>query len=65
LIETAKINGHDPYWYLRFLLEKLPLAQNEQDYKALLPIYIDKEELKSFKANCDLSFEATSNSQVG
>jgi len=24
IIETAKANGLEPYWYLRILLEKLP-----------------------------------------
>ena len=37
LIETAKANGHEPYWYLRKLFEKLPLARTRADYLALLP----------------------------
>lgn len=37
LIETAKACGLEPYWYLRFLFEKLPFAQNLDDYEALLP----------------------------
>lgn len=45
LIETAKANGLEPYHYLRFLLEKLPLAQSQDDYKALLPQYLDKSQL--------------------
>ena len=37
LIETAKANGRDPYWYLRELFEQLPLARTRADYLALLP----------------------------
>ena len=37
LIETAKACGLEPYWYLRFLFEKLPFAQALEDYEALLP----------------------------
>ncbi len=46
LIETAKANGLRPYEYLRFLFEKLPYAQTEQDYKNLLPKNIDPGLLK-------------------
>ena len=41
LIETAKANGLEPYAYLRYIFKKLPLAQNEQDLKDLLPYNID------------------------
>ncbi|MCB9480352.1 MAG: transposase domain-containing protein [Desulfobacteraceae bacterium] len=36
-IETVKANNLEPCWYLRHLLEKLPDALHEEDYKALLP----------------------------
>ena len=45
LIETAKANDLEPYWYLRHLIEKLPDAMTEDDYKALLPQYLDKSQL--------------------
>ena len=45
LIETAKANGLEPYAYLRYLFEKLPLADSTEAYKALLPQYIDKASL--------------------
>ena len=45
LIETAKANGLEPYWYLRYLLENLPEAMTEDDYKALLPQYLDSSQL--------------------
>jgi transposase len=37
LIETAKACGLDPYQYLRFLFEKIPYANSQTDYAALLP----------------------------
>jgi transposase len=37
LIETAKACGLDPYQYLRLLFEKIPYAQSEADYAALIP----------------------------
>jgi len=45
LIETAKANGLEPYWYLRYLLDKLPEAMTEDDHRALLPQYLDKSQL--------------------
>lgn len=41
LIETAKANGHKPYFYLRYLFEHLPLAKTREDYKNLLPQFVD------------------------
>ena len=41
LIETAKASGLKPYEYFRFLFGKLPYAKSEEDYKKLLPQYID------------------------
>jgi len=43
LVETAKANGLEPYNYLRYIFEKLPLAQTDEDYKNLLPQYVDRE----------------------
>ena len=37
IIETAKANGHEPYWYLRKLFEELPAARNEEDILRLTP----------------------------
>jgi transposase len=45
LIETAKANDLEPYWYLRYLFDRLPLAKTEEDYKALLPMYVDKTKI--------------------
>ncbi len=37
LVETAKANGIDPYRYLTWLFERLPLAKTVDDYDALMP----------------------------
>ena len=37
LVETAKVNGQEPYTWLRHVLEQLPHAQSVADYEALLP----------------------------
>ena len=37
LVETAKANGLKPYRYLCYLFDRLPLAQSDNDYQALLP----------------------------
>jgi transposase len=46
LIETAKANGLEPYIYLRYLFEKLPTLKATDGYKALLPQYLDEDQLK-------------------
>jgi transposase len=47
LIETAKANGLKPYAYLRYLFDQLPLAKTEEDYRSLLPPYVDPSRLNS------------------
>ncbi|WP_143326055.1 transposase domain-containing protein, partial [Paraburkholderia ribeironis] len=37
LVESAKANGIDPYCYLTWLFQRLPLAKTVDDYDALLP----------------------------
>lgn len=37
LVETAKVNGQEPYAWLRHALERLPLATSVEDYETLLP----------------------------
>lgn len=48
IIETAKANGHEPFWYLQHLFKKLPEAKNGKDFQALLPYNLNFSEL-SFK----------------
>jgi transposase len=38
LIETAKANGQEPYWYLRKLFEALPAARTEAEVLLLAPL---------------------------
>ncbi len=45
LIETAKANSLEPYKYLRYLFEKIPYAEGEEDFKALLPVNLIPEQL--------------------
>ncbi len=45
LIETAKANKLEPYWYLKYLFENLPEAMSNDDFRQLLPMYVDKETL--------------------
>jgi len=49
LIETAKANDLEPYRYLRYLFERLPMAETEADYKALLPQYVDRDLITNMK----------------
>ncbi len=50
LIETVKACGLDPYQYLRFVFEKIPRAQTEEDYKSLLPQNLSAQHLLKFMA---------------
>lgn len=43
----AKANQLEPYKYLRYLFEKLPLAKTVEDYKKLLPNNITRELLET------------------
>jgi transposase len=37
IIETAKANGHEPYWYLRHLFTQILQVLNDDDMLAILP----------------------------
>lgn len=37
LIETAKANKLEPYAYLRYIFDRLPLVSELNDYEVLLP----------------------------
>lgn len=37
LVETAKANNLEPYRYLRYVFEKIPLAETDDDYRQMLP----------------------------
>jgi transposase len=38
IIETAKANGLEPYWYLRKLFEELPTARTDAEIERLAPL---------------------------
>lgn len=43
IIETAKLNGFEPYFYLKYLLTQLPIYQrNGRDIEGLLPWNVEK-----------------------
>ncbi|WP_163341003.1 IS66 family transposase [Desulfopila sp. IMCC35008] len=46
LVETAKANSLEPYRYLRYLFERVPVAQTVEDYKQLMPGYLTPEMLE-------------------
>jgi transposase len=46
LVETAKANGLEPYAYLRYLFTKLPMAESLEDFEALLPVTIEKNQIE-------------------
>ena len=45
LIQTAKINGLNPYHYLKFLFQKLPLIDRADQLKGLLPMDLTPEQI--------------------
>jgi transposase len=48
IIETAKANGLDPYGYLKYIIEQLPLAESLEQIEALLPWNINNEALTAW-----------------
>jgi len=47
LIECAKINGMEPYAYLRHVFTELPKAGSVEAIEALLPGNFDKDQIGS------------------
>ena len=47
LVETAKANGLEPYRYLRYIFERLPYAKTPEDYRKLIPPYLDRNEFEA------------------
>jgi len=47
IIESAKLNGLNPYLYLRFLFSKLPVVRDNRDeLRKLLPCFVTADEIK-------------------
>ncbi|MGN8200634.1 IS66 family transposase, partial [Salinisphaera sp. RV14] len=53
LIETAKANGHEPHAWLRFVLERLPMATTVDELEALLPWNLHAQDLAMNLAACE------------
>ena len=43
LIESAKANNLEPYYYLRYIFTRIPLCENSEELKELLPHLCDPE----------------------
>jgi len=50
ILETAKANGLEPYWYTRVLLEKLPELKTKEDFLSYTPQNIDKKLVSDLQA---------------
>jgi transposase len=49
IVETAKANGLEPYWYLRVLLKNLPQLKTADDFRPFSPQNIDKSLVQTEK----------------
>ena len=49
ITETAKANGLEPYRYMRYLFENLLHAKHEDDFRNLLPQYVDRSKMKEYR----------------
>jgi transposase len=50
LIETAKANGLEPFSYLRYVFERLPLLKTPDEYRLLLPQYVDRSAVNGLRS---------------
>lgn len=48
LIETAKLNKLEPYWYIRYVLAKLPFIEETGNWEALLPGNLSSETILAY-----------------
>ncbi|MBN2861935.1 MAG: IS66 family transposase [Bacteroidales bacterium] len=53
IIETAKANGLEPYWYLRYLFEKLPACKCDDEIRLIMPNRIDPDIVNKFRGGVD------------
>lgn len=49
IIETAKANDLEPYWYLRYLFDNILQAKSDEALIKLLPTKISQETLKNYQ----------------
>jgi len=50
IIETAKINGHEPFFYLYYLFSRLPYAKDAAAISELLPFNVPRKEVFDYAA---------------
>ena len=48
LIESAKANNLEPYYYLRYIFEKMAGCTNKEEFRSLLPDMITQEMIKVY-----------------
>jgi hypothetical protein len=53
IIETAKGNGLEPYWYMRYLLEKLTTCQTDDEIYKLMPNKIGTDVISRFRSGAN------------
>ena len=46
-VQTAKLNGLNPYEYLKYIFKKLPVTETDEELKKLLPFNLTDEEMQS------------------
>jgi transposase len=49
LVETAKANNLEPYWYLRYLFQKIIRVETEEEMRKLLPQYANRDEIREYR----------------
>ncbi len=49
IVETAKANDLEPFWYMYALLEKLPELKSKEDFIPYLPQKIDREIIETLR----------------
>ena len=44
-MQTAQANGHEPYAWLKHVLERLPVTKTVEDIEALLPWKVSAQQV--------------------
>ncbi len=52
-MQTARANGHDPYWFLRFFFTLYPRAEDDEQKCDLLPHLVSPADVRAFFAEED------------
>jgi len=61
IIETAKANDLNSFWYLYYIFEKLPLIKSDSEYDKLMPNYIDKKIIEEFQKTINEKYKLIMN----